>query len=493
MAQFTDKHYFAVDLGASGGRSIVGTLANGKLTLKEINRFWNGPTNIQGTLYWDCIHLFRHIKEGIALARKEYGDELISMGIDSWGVDFGLLDAGGKLLRNPVHYRDTRTSGMFEKVFERVPKHAVFAQTGIQFMEINTLYQLMSLALRDSFQYKAASRLLFVPDLINYWLTGQMATNRTLASTSQFYNPVTKDWAYGMLEKLDIRTDLFSEFVDPGTVLGDTEGLPVVNVGSHDTASAFAAVPVDQGEQCAFLSSGTWSLLGMELSEPIINDASLAANFTNEVGVCDTIRFLKNLTGLWIIQELRREWNEQDFAYSWTAMERMALEAKAFAFFIDPGDEVFLAPGNMAERIQDYCLSTGQGRLEKHAEILRAAYEGLALLYAEVCDSLEQLSGRSLQTLRIVGGGCQNHLLNQLAANATGRRVITGPIEATAIGNLMVQMLAMGDIHSLDEGREIVRRSFANESHEYTPQDSAIWKSALNKWREVCNTRGNSQ
>jgi len=480
------KHYLAVDLGASSGRTIGGSLDNGKLALREINRFWNGPTEIGGTLYWDFVHLFRHIKEGIEKAKKTYPDRLVSMGIDSWGVDFGLFDSNGKLLRNPVHYRDARTAGMLDKVFERVPKEEVFAQTGVQFMEINTLYQLMSLSLRDAFQYRSASRMLFVPDLLNYWLTGEMAANRTFASTSQFYNPATGDWAYDMLEKLGIRTDLFADLVDPGTVLGETEGLPVINVGSHDTASAFAAVPVKGSEHCAFLSSGTWSLLGTELQEPIINDAALAANFTNEVGVCDTIRFLKNLSGLWIIQELRREWNEQDFDYSWSALEQMGRQAKPFAYFIDPGDEVFLAPDNMAARIQDYCVATGQGRPETHAEILRAAYEGLALLYADVYESLENLTGRTLPILRIVGGGCQNQLLNQLAANATGKKVITGPIEATAIGNLLVQMLAMGDIQSLDEGRAIVRNSFEDEITECSPRDQDVWKTALGKWREIC-------
>lgn len=480
------KHYLAVDLGASSGRTIVGSLDNGKLTLTQMNRFWNGPTEIGGTLYWDFVHLFRHVKEGIELAKKTFGDKLVSMGIDTWGVDFGLLDINGNLLHNPVHYRDERTTGMLDKVFERVARAEVFAQTGIQFMELNTLYQLMSLSLRDAFEYRVASKLLFVPDLLNYWLTGKMAANRTFASTSQFYNPTTGDWAYDMLEKLGIRTDMFAELVDSETVLGDTNGLPVVNVGSHDTASAFAAVPVTDNEQCAFLSSGTWSLLGIELPEPIINDASLEANFTNEVGVCGTIRFLKNLSGLWVIQELRREWNEQGFGYSWAAMEAIALEAKPFGFFIDPSDSVFIAPGDMAERIRDYCGRTGQKRPEKHGEILRTAYEGLAFLYADVFDSLESFSGRSLETLRIVGGGCQDHLLNQLAANATGRKVITGPIEATAIGNLLVQMLAMGDIQSLEDGRSIVRDSFDDEISECAPQDSGVWRAAFDTWREIC-------
>lgn len=479
------KHYLAVDLGASSGRTIVGSLEHGRLSLREMNRFWNGPTEIRGTLYWDFVHLFRSIQEGITLARKEYGEGLVSLGIDTWGVDFGLFDADGKLLRNPVNYRDSRTVGMFKKVFERVPREEVFAQTGIQFMELNTLYQLMSLTLEDSFQYRSASKMLFVPDLLNYWLTGEMRAERTFASTSQFYNPVTKDWAYGLLEQLGIRTDLFPALVNPGTVIGETDGLPVVAVGSHDTASAFAAVPVEEGEHCAFLSSGTWSLLGTELPEPVINDGSLAANFTNEVGVCDTIRFLKNLSGLWIIQELRRVWNEQDCDYSWAAMEHMALEAPPFEFFIDPSDEVFIAPGDMPTRIQDYCERTGQGRPETHAQILRAAYEGLALLYADVYGSLERLSGRKMDVLRIVGGGCKDTLLDQLAANATGRTVVTGPTEATATGNLIVQMLAMGDIQSLAEGREIIRNSFAEETRVFEPQDTEAWESALQNWRNM--------
>jgi rhamnulokinase len=353
-------------------------------------------------------------------------------------------------------------------------------------MELNTLYQLMSLSLEDSFQYRSAKKLLFSPDLLGYWLTGNMVAERSIASTSQFYNPVSKDWAYDLLEKLGIRSDLFAELVDPGTVIGDADGLPVVAVGSHDTASAFAAVPVKEGEHCAFLSSGTWSLLGTELLEPVINEASLAANFTNEVGVCNTIRFLKNLSGLWMIQELRRNWNEQDYDYSWAALEHMALETTPFEFFIDPSDELFIAPGDMAGRIQDYCERTGQTRPETHAQIIRAAYEGLALLYASVYEKLEELSGRKLDTLRIVGGGCKDTLLDQLAANATGRKVVTGPTEATATGNLIMQMLAMGDIQSLEEGRAIIRNSFAEETREFEPQDAEIWKSALQKWREIC-------
>jgi len=480
------KHYLAVDLGASSGRTIVGTFENGTLTLQEMNRFWNGPTEINGRLFWDFVHLFRNIQEGMSLAKKEYGDGLISMGIDTWGVDSGLLDANGKLLFNPVHYRDSRTNGMFEKVFEKVPKEEVFRQTGIQFMELNSLYQYMAMTLEDSVQYQVADKMLFSPDLLSYWLTGKRVAERTIASTSQFYNPVTKDWAFDLLEELGIRTDLFAELVDPGTVIGDADGLAVVAVGGHDTASAFAAVPVTAGEQSAFLSSGTWSLLGTELSEPVINDQALAANFTNEVGVCDTVRFLKNLSGLWIIQELRRVWAEQGFEYDYIQMAEMALLSAPFEFFINPGDNHFVAPGDMPARIQDACEQTGQTRPETHGQILRAAYEGLALLYADTYGTLEQLSGKQFDTLRIVGGGCQNKTLSQFAADAVGREVITGPIEATAIGNIIMQMLAMGDINSLAEGREIVRNSFAHESVTYPPQNVEAWQVALEMWKTTC-------
>lgn len=483
------KHYIAVDLGASSGRVIVGTLDAGRLSLSEMNRFWNGPTEINGTLYWDFVHLFRNIKEGIALAQKAFGNDLVSLGIDTWGVDFGLLDVNGKLLGNPVNYRDSRTAGMFDKVFEKVPKKEVFANSGIQFMELNTLYQLMSLSLSDSVQYRTAEKMLFVPDLLNYWLTGVMKAERTFASTSQFYNPVTRDWAYDMLEKLGIRTDLFAELVDPGAVIGDTDGLPVVAVGSHDTASAFAAVPVSEEERCAFLSSGTWSLLGTELSEPVINEEILKANFTNEVGVCSTIRFLKNLSGLWILQELRRVWNEEGYDYSWKGMDKLAEEAEPFRYFFDPSDPVFATPGDMTKRIQDYCNKTGQGCPEDHGSIIRGVYENLALLYADTFETLETLSGRNLEILRIVGGGSKNMALNQFAANAIGRKVVTGPVEATAIGNLIMQMLAMGDIQSLAEGRAIIRKSFASEIRIYEPAETDIWKDALVEWREVRSRR----
>ncbi|MDF7826737.1 rhamnulokinase [Pontiellaceae bacterium B12227] len=480
------KHYLAVDLGASSGRVIVGTLEDGQLSLEQMNRFWNGPNEINGTLYWDFIHLLRNIKEGISLAQQKYGDSISSMGVDTWGVDFGLIDDDGQLIGNPVNYRDSRTEGMFEKVFSRVPKEKVYEKTGIQFMELNTLYQLMALSESDSAQYKMAAKLLFTPDLLGYCLTGNMAAERTIASTSQFYNPETHDWAYDLLEELGIRSDLFADLVDPGTQLGEYKGIPVVSVCGHDTACAYAAVPTLPGEKSAFMSSGTWSLLGAELAEPVISEASLAADFTNEVGLGRTIRFLKNMCGSWILQELKRCWNEQGCNYAWPEMDALNEAAKPLQYFIDPSAEEFYTPGDMPTRIQDYCEKTGQGRPEDHGAIMRCYYESMALLYADAFQGLEKVSGTQLDALRIVGGGSQNFALDQYVANAIGRPVIIGPIEATAIGNLTTQMLAMGDIESHDEGRAIIRESFANESQTFEPQDTAVWQEALATWRKIC-------
>lgn len=463
------KQYVAVDLGASSGRTIVGSFDGTQLSLEETNRFWNGPTEVGGVLYWDALYLFRNIQEGLALSRKKFGAGLVSMGVDTWGVDFGLLGRDGTLLCNPVHYRDARTDGMMERVFEVIPKERVFEQTGIQFMQLNTLYQLAALAQKNPEMYENASRLLFMPDFLNFWLTGEMAANRTIASTSQFYNPIAQDWASDLLAALNLRTDLFAPLVNPGTILGDYKGIRVVNVGSHDTASAFAAVPVEAGENSAFLSSGTWSLLGVERSEPLINSEALAASFTNEVGVCGTVRFLKNMCGLWMIQELRRNWAEQGQDYSWDDLASLAVSEKPFSFRVDPSDERFAVPGNMQTRIQRYCEETGQRIPQRPGEIVRAVYEGLAASYAQTLQDLQSLTGRAPGSLRVVGGGCRNQALNQFTADATGIPVISGPAEATAIGNILIQMLAAGDISSLAEGRCLVRDSFAGESAVSTP------------------------
>ncbi|MBF0199205.1 MAG: rhamnulokinase [Planctomycetes bacterium] len=350
---------------------------------------------------------------------------------------------------------------------------------------MDNLYQLAAHKNSHPSQYQNATKLLFVPDLLGYWLTGQMVCERTFASTSQFYNPVTRDWAYDLLEKLNIRTDLFAELVDPGTIHGEVEGMPLVKVGSHDTASAFAAAPVKDLSATAVLSSGTWSLLGAELDQPIISDDACKANFTNEVGVCDTIRFLKNLSGLWVIQELRRVWAEKGIHYSWNEMDSLAEKAPPFSCFIDPSHPDFTPPGDMEQRVIEQCRRIGQAYPENHGQVIRSLLEGLAFLYAKTLNTMEGLTGKSFKQLCVVGGGAKNKTLNTFTANAIGRRVITGPKEATAVGNLIIQMKSLSHIKSLGQGREIIFHSFAQEVESYLPKDKANWADAYQKWYEV--------
>ncbi len=485
-----NKRYLAVDLGASGGRCIAGAFDGNRLALQEIHRFPNGPTEIRGTFHWNFLGLYREIRHGMAQAKRDFGPSLASMGVDTWGVDFGLLDANGFLLGEPVHYRDRRTDAMPEKVFAAVGRETVFEQTGIQVMPLNTLYQLYALAQAGDVAYRHAQCLLFSPDLLNYWLTGIQAAERTIAGTSQCYNPIARDWAYPLLEGLGIRTDLFAPFADPCTVLGPTDdGLPVVATGSHDTASAFAAVPMRPCESCAILSSGTWSLLGIERDAPIVHADALLANVTNEIGLADTIRFLKNLSGLWILQELRREEAEQGRDRDWPALCALAEEAPPFALFLDPADPVFVPAGPMACRIRDLAQRSGQKPPQDIGAMVRAVLEGLAFLYAETLETLERLTGAPRDTVRIVGGGCRNDTLNQWTANATGRRVVAGPAEATAIGNLLSQMIALGDVASLTEARTVVRRSFADEADTREPCDREQWLAMRATWREKTSVR----
>jgi rhamnulokinase len=378
---------------------------------------------------------------------------------------------------------------MFDALFKKIPREHIFEQTGIQFMEINTLYQLYALHLQNAPALTHASQLLFSPDLLTYWLTGQKIAERTIASTSQCYNPQTQTWAHDLLHTAGIRNDLFADLVDPGTPIGTVEGVSVIAAGGHDTACAFAAVPTDSTEQAAFLSSGTWSLLGCELPKPRINHHVLEKNFTNEVGVCNTIRFLKNLNGLWIIQELQRLWKEQGHEYTFAQMVEMAQAAEPFHAFINPAEERFFTPGDMHQRIHEYCQETHQLPPQNHAQTIRIAYEGLALLYAETLDDLETLSERTFDCIRIVGGGGRNHLLNQMTANATARPVHSGPTEATAIGNCIMQMIALGDLTDLAAGRTLIRNSFAHEMESYSPTHPSEWQTARQKWKQIINAQ----
>ena len=497
MLNTKDLVYLAVDLGAESGRVVAGTFDGEKIGLEEVHRFPNGPVNVRGHLYWDVLRLWSDIKTGLAKAAQAYGDRVAGIGLDTWGVDFGLLDAHDALLGSPFHYRDARTDGMMERAFEKVPREAIFEATGIQFMQLNTLFQLVALVEAQSPMLDVAQTLLMMPDLLNFWLTGRKANEFSDATTSQCYDPRAGTWAYAMLEKLGIPTRIFRDgdgdrIVPPGTVLGtllpvvaEETGLgavPVIAPATHDTGAAVAAVPMDPAN-AIYLSSGTWSLMGVEAKQPIINDAMLAYNLTNEGGVDGTFRILKNIMGLWLVQECRREWQRAGEDHSYGEMVEMAAAAPAFGPLIYPGDSRFLAPGDMSPRIQAFCRETGQAVPESKGAVLRCALESLALEYRWVAEKLDDLTGKRLATIHIIGGGSKHELLDQFAADATGRTVVTGPVEATALGNVLVQALALGHIGSVAEGREVVARSF--ELKTFEPRAPAAWDEAYARYLKI--------
>ncbi|HMF78471.1 MAG TPA: rhamnulokinase family protein [Bryobacteraceae bacterium] len=476
MRPETIKHsYLALDLGAESGRAMLANLASHNLDLVELHRFANIPVRLPTGLYWDTLRLFHEMCDGIRAAACAV-DTLDGIAVDTWGVDFGLLGEDGSLLDHPRHYRDARTRGAFEEVFARVPRAEIFRQTGVQFMEINSLYHLYA-AQRDSPRVlNIASHLLFMPDLFNYFLTGAFTSERTIASTSQFYDPVKKQFATDMLRRLGIAGGFLTTLTDPGTELGPvlphvaehcnlTQDVPVYTTGSHDTASAVAAVPASGLKDWCYISSGTWSLMGVELDEPVINDAALEANFTNEVGVQDKIRFLKNIPGLWVLQECRRAWAREGSEYSYAELMERAAAAKASSTVLDLDE--FVSPGNHPQRIQEYCRKTAQEAPGDVGAVTRLILYSLAVRYKQVLALIEQLTGRQINVIHIVGGGSRNSLLNQLAADVTGRRVIAGPAEATAAGNALIQAMGMGHVGSLQELRAIVRNSF--EVEEFRP------------------------
>ena len=454
------SHYLAFDLGAESGRAMLGTLEGGRLAVEELHRFANTPVRVFDALYWDTLRLWHEIQRGLAIAGRERHLPLDGIGIDTWGVDFALLGADGALADNPRHYRDARTNGVMEKVFRVVPRAEVFAQTGIQFMQLNSLYQFYALKLAGSPALEAARTLLFMPDLLNYWLTGVARAELTIASTSQFYDPRNKTWARDLLERLGLPTGILPEIVAPGTLLGPlldsvagAAGLgavPVYATGCHDTASAVAAVPAEGSNWC-YISSGTWSLMGAELDEPVIDERVLAENLTNEIGAAGKVRFLKNIAGLWLVQECRRAWAQAGAEYTYDELTRLAGEAGPARATIDV--DAFLEPGDMPRKIAAHCRARGQTPPETPGEFTRTILESLAQRYRQVLESLEALAGRRFDAIHIVGGGSRNALLNQLVADATGRTVIAGPSEATAIGNVLIQAIGAGELSELEEAR----------------------------------------
>ncbi len=485
--------FLAFDLGASNGRGVVGTLEHDRLHLEELHRFPNGPVTVPGNMHWDVLRLFSEMTETLILYTQKYGKMLNGIGIDTWGVDFALLAKDGSLLGNPHHYRDPRTDGMVERVCDQVGRKTIFDATGIQFMPLNTLIQVFAMIEQHSPLLDMAETLLMMPSLFQYFLTGRKVNEFTDVTTSQMYNPRTGTWAYDLLHNLHIPTDMLAaEIVAPGTIVGNLlphlsmiTGLstaPVIATATHDTASAVAAVPA-HGENWAYLSSGTWSLLGLEIPKPIINDDSLRYNLTNEGGVGGTYRFLKNIAGLWLIQESKRVWEREGEALSYSDLTQLAKTAKPFIAVLEPNDSAFLNPPNMPQAIIQFCKDTGQQAPQTRGEILRCALESLALKYRNVLEKMEDLRGQPVERLHIVGGGVQNTLLSQFTANATGKPVIAGPVEATAIGNIMMQAIATGDIASITEGRDLIKRSF--DMVIYEPQDVEQWDEVYQRSRAI--------
>ena len=478
------RHYIACDLGAESGRVMLGTLADGKLTLEEIHRFPNGPVVIHGTWRWDVLRMFDELKNGLRKV-AERGLKIESVSADSWGVDYVWLKDREPLLSAPFHYRDlTRNDGAFERAFPLVSADEIFAETGLQFMTINTAYQLHWDAVNRPWILKAADRFLNIGDYFNYLFSSVATAEQSLASTTQLYNPKKKKWSRPLLKKLGFPKKLFPDIVPSGTVLGPAlpelglSGAQVVASCSHDTGAAVAAVPA-AGKGWAYLSSGTWSLLGVELKQPLITDQSRQFNFTNEVGYGQSIRFLKNIIGLWILQECRRQWGKSDYA----ELRQLAAQAAPLRSLINPNDDRFGKPGNMPEKISAFCRETGQPVPTTPGEFTRCILESLALLYRRTLEQLKTCTGQPVTTLHIVGGGSQNLLLNQFSANATGRTVIAGPAEATATGNILIQALALGQLKNLAELRQVVRNSFAVQT--YQPQDAAVWAQAYERFQKL--------
>jgi rhamnulokinase len=479
----------ALDLGAESGRAMLGRFDGERLRLAEVHRFPNIPVRLPDGLHWDVLHLWSEVKQGIALAARDHPPDLASIGIDTWAVDFGLLDRHGKLLSNPYHYRDSRTDGMLDEAFRHVPRADIFEQTGIQFLQINSLYQLLAMATGRSPVLDIAETFLTIPDLLNYWLTGQAVCEFSNATTTQCYNPREGNWAVEMLRNLGIPTHIFARIVPPGTNLGPLLPYVAEEIGSeprtgptviapacHDTGSAVVAVPA-AAPNFAWISSGTWSVVGAEVPEPVINERSLHHNMTNEGGVCDTFRFSRNVMGLWLVQECRRTWEHQGEAYSYGELTEMASQAEPFLAVVDPDYGEFFKPGDMPARICEFCRTTGQPVPEGKGAILRCTLEGIALKYRWVLERLEDMLACRLEPLYIVGGGTQNHLLSQFTADAVDRQVITGPVEATATGNILMQMMALRHVSNLVEARQVVRESFALSRFE--PSDRDGWDQAF--------------
>jgi rhamnulokinase len=484
--------FLAFDMGAESGRALLGRVQAGLLSVEEIHRFPNGPVLYNEELHWDAPRLWSEMLSALAQAASLAGAQLRGIGVDTWGVDYALLGEKGVLLGNPYHYRDARTEGIMERVFARVPADEIYMRTGIQFMQINTLFQLYAASLKTPRLLQTAQSLVMMPSLFNYWLTGIASCEFTDATTTQFYDPRKRDWSTEIFDELGLPTRILTPITQPGTILGSLlpsvakpAGLgevPVVAPASHDTGSAVAAIPfTDAG---AFISSGTWSLLGTESPEPVINSEAQRLNFTNEGGVCGTFRLLKNITGLWLLQACRREWQAQGREFTYGQLTELARLSSPFRSLVNPEHPSFLHPGSMPEAIARFCEATEQPVPPDPAAFTRAILESLALKCRFVLEALEQLTGKRYEEIHIVGGGGRNELLNQFTAEALRRRVIVGPVEATALGNVGMQMLATGAATSLAEVRQVIARSFPPQVYE--PVEPEKWDEVYGRFRQYC-------
>ncbi len=485
-------HFLAFDLGATSGRSILASVDGDTLEMRELTRFPNVLLPINGKFYWNIYGLYEALRAGLLAAAKE-GLHIDSIGIDTWGVDFVYVGKDGSFLGCPRAYRDPYTHSVPEKFFQLVPRKDVYAATGIQIMDFNSLYQLYASKIDGCSAFEAADKILFMPDALSYLLTGKMVCEYTIASTSQMLNPKTKQFEKKLLDAAGIKTSLLPEMVMPGTVIGTlTDALaqetglgkvPVVAVAGHDTASAVAAVPAE-GKGFAYLSSGTWSLMGIEVQEPIINEESFRMNFTNEGGVDGTTRFLKNITGMWLLEQCRKEWKKkQNVSYSYPVIEQLGASADAFRSLVDPDDPSFANPASMTCAIEDYCTRTGQPVPQNHGQMIRCIYDSLALKYRCVLGNLQDMAGFKIEKLHIIGGGAVNKLMSQLTANAVGIPVVCGPGEATAIGNVMMQAKAIGLVNSLPEMRQLIAKSV--QTNIYHPEDRTTWELAYRRYCQI--------
>lgn len=484
------KRVLAFDFGASSGRAIIGCFDGDKITLEEVHRFSNDPVSVGGTVYWDVLRLFYEIKQGIIKAKIAGGFD--SIGIDTWGVDFGLIDSEGKLMENPVHYRDVRTSGLVDEAFKTMPKEKLYGITGIQFMELNTLFQLISLKKYRPWMLERADKMLFMPDLFGYMLTGKMCAEYSIASTSQLIDLDKRTWSKEILDAFGIKESVFAPLVQPGTVLGElskeiceecgVDPVPVISVCGHDTQSAITSVPCEDGD-FAFLSSGTWSLFGTELDKPIVNETSMNINITNEGGFDGSTGFLKNIIGLWLIQESRRQWKREGKEYSYADLEKLALAAEPFKCFIDPDAPEFVPHGNIPERVCEFCRKTGQYVPETVGEIMRCIYESLAMKYRLTFEKLRECTERDYPVVHVIGGGTKDGLLCQMTANSCDRTVKAGPIEATVMGNVAVQLMSNGSVKNIGQARKIVAES--SELKTFEPKDTDKWAEAYKDFLKV--------